>query len=106
MEFTNRIDDIILFEHLSKNDMIKILDNQIISLNKIVKNKNILINLNNEAKDWIIRECYDYEYGARPLNRAIKKYINDPLAKMIISKKIIDGNINISVENEKLNFGL
>ena len=40
------------------------------------------------------------------LNRAIKKYINDPLAKMIISKKIIDGNINISVENEKLNFGL
>ena len=106
MEFINRIDDIILFEHLSKNDMIKILDNQIISLNKLVKNKNILINLNNEAKDWIIREGYDYEYGARPLNRAIKKYINDPLAKMIISKKIIDGNINISVENEKLNFGL
>ena len=104
-EFLNRIDDIILFNQLNKTDMIKILDNQIHSINLLLHDRSIQIQLNQAAKEWLIDKGYDPAFGARPLNRTIKRYIQDPLAKMIISKKIIkDDNVYITTEVGSLSF--
>jgi len=91
-EFLNRIDDVVIFNSLSKDDIFKIID---IELKKLFKRINTLgyeIKLTAKAKNHIADKGYDEKYGARPLNRAIQKYIEDPLAEEIIQKKVQEGD--------------
>ena len=88
-EFLNRVDDVILFNNLTKNDIEKIID---IELNKLIKRVNDLkysLKLSKKAKLFIAEKGFDQNFGARPLKRAIQKYIEDPFAE-----KIINGNTN------------
>lgn len=88
-EFLNRLDDVIIFNSLSKKDLYKIID---ISLDKLYLKANELgysINLSSKAKDFLIEKGYDPKYGARPLDRAIQKYLEDVLAE-----EILNGDLN------------
>ena len=92
-EFLNRIDDVVIFNTLSKDDILKIID---IELDKLFKRINSLgynIKLTEKAKNYIADKGYDEKFGARPLNRAIQKYIEDPLAEEIIQKNIKEGDV-------------
>ena len=91
-EFLNRLDDVIIFNSLSKKDLYKIID---ISLNKLYAKANeigYIINLTGKAKDFLIEKGYDPKYGARPLDRAIQKYLEDVLAEEILSGELKKGD--------------
>ena len=92
-EFLNRIDDVVIFNSLSKEDILKIID---IELDKLFNRINSLgyeVKLTDRAKSYIADKGFDEKYGARPLNRAIQKYIEDPLAEEIIQKNIKEGDL-------------
>lgn len=91
-EFLNRIDDIIIFNSLEKEDILKIID---IELDKLYKRLNDLgyeLELSEEAKNFIAEKGFDKDFGARPLKRAIQKYIEDPMAEEIINSVISEGD--------------
>jgi ATP-dependent Clp protease ATP-binding subunit ClpC len=91
-EFLNRLDDVIIFNSLSKEDLYKIID---ISLDKLYLKANEIgysINLTSKAKDFLIEKGYDPKYGARPLDRAIQKYLEDVLAEEILSGDLNKGD--------------
>lgn len=91
-EFLNRIDDIIIFNSLEKEDILKIID---IELDKLYKRLNDLgyeLELSEEAKKFIAEKGFDKDFGARPLKRAIQKYIEDPMAEEIINSVISEGD--------------
>ena len=105
-EFLNRFDEIIVFESLSQEDIEKIIDLQIAKVNQRLKEKNIEIELTAEAKKFILEHGYDPAYGARPLKRAIQKYILDELALRLIEGKIKKGKkVKVGVEKGKIVFG-
>jgi ATP-dependent Clp protease ATP-binding subunit ClpC len=92
-EFLNRIDDVVIFNSLNKDDILKIIE---IELKKLFGRINTLgyqIQLTTKAKNYIADKGFDEKYGARPLNRAIQKYIEDPLAEEIIQKNIKEGDV-------------
>ena len=91
-EFLNRIDDVILFNSLSKEDIHKIIDIELAKLFSRVHDLGFKIQLTNEAKDYIANKGYDKEYGARPLKRAIQKYLEDTLAEEILTSKLSEGD--------------
>lgn len=91
-EFLNRVDDMILFKPLEREDIFKIIDLELKSLYKRIYELGYEIELQDEAKDFIVTKGYDSKYGARPLKRAIQKYIEDPLADEIINNKIKEGD--------------
>ncbi len=91
-EFLNRIDDVVMFNSLSKDDIFKIIDIELESLYKRIEGLGYKIDLANDAKDFIADKGYDAAYGARPLKRAIQKYLEDPLAEEIIQSKIKEGD--------------
>src|SRR5688572_712652 len=91
-EFLNRLDDVIVFNSLGKEDIHKIID---ISLGKLYKRVEALgysIKLTEKAKDYVAEKGYDPKYGARPLNRAIQKYIEDPIAEEILKAEMTQGD--------------
>ena len=90
-EFLNRVDEIILFHRLKREQMGKIVDIQIARLQKLLAERKIALALDDAAKDWLGKKGYDPAYGARPLKRAIQKYVQDPLAEMVLAGKIHDG---------------
>lgn len=91
-EFLNRIDDVVIFNSLTKEGIFKIIDIELESLYQRIEKLGYLINLSNDAKDFIAEKGYDVAYGARPLKRAIQKYLEDPLAEEIIQSKIKEGD--------------
>jgi ATP-dependent Clp protease ATP-binding subunit ClpC len=91
-EFLNRIDDVILFNSLSKEDIHKIIDIELAKLFARVDDLGFKIQLTNEAKDYIANKGFDKEYGARPLKRAIQKYLEDALAEEILTSKLSEGD--------------
>ncbi|MGI9527494.1 MAG: ATP-dependent Clp protease ATP-binding subunit [Weeksellaceae bacterium] len=103
-EFLNRIDDVIIFNQLSKEDILQIID---IELNKLYKRLDALgyqLELTEEAKNFIAEKGFDKDYGARPLKRAIQKYIEDPMAEEIINSEIKEGDkLSIGLNEEKDN---
>ncbi len=104
-EFINRIDEIIIFNRLTKKDMKEIIKLQISNLEKILTNKKINIKVDNLAEDWLIDEGFSSSYGARPLKRIIQTNIIDKIAYMIISDKIKgDQNIKVTVKSNNLDF--
>jgi ATP-dependent Clp protease ATP-binding subunit ClpC len=105
-EFLNRIDEIILFESLNEKDLEAIVGLLIGMTNNAMKDKKLSIKLTDEATRWIVdRTCRDRSYGARPLRRAIQKYIEDPLSEALISHRIRSGaTIEIFTKNDSLHY--
>ena len=91
-EFLNRIDDVVVFNSLSKDDIHKIIDIELKSLYGRINELGYNIELSEKAKDFIADKGYDSAYGARPLKRAIQKYVEDPLAEEIIQSTIKEGD--------------
>jgi ATP-dependent Clp protease ATP-binding subunit ClpB len=90
-EFLNRVDEIILFHRLKREQMGKIVEIQLARLSKLLADRKITLKLDDKAKDWLGQKGYDPAYGARPLKRVIQKYVQDPLAEMLLEGKIHDG---------------
>src|SRR3954470_23893389 len=90
-EFLNRLDEIILFHRLSQENMGPIVDIQVDRVQQLLKNRKIVLDLNDGARAWLGRVGYDPVYGARPLKRAVQKYLQDPLADSILRGEISDG---------------
>ena len=90
-EFLNRVDEIILFHRLKREQMSRIVDIQFRRLSKLLEDRKIAIKLDPAAREWLADKGYDPAYGARPLKRAIQKAVQDPLAELILSGKVKDG---------------
>lgn len=105
-EFINRLDEIIIFDELTDEDLGSIVDLQIGRLNKILEKRNMLVVLSDDASKWLVdKTCADRSYGARPLKRAIQRYIEDELSESLIQGRIIeDSRIDINVAEDKLVF--
>ena len=99
-EFLNRIDDIIIFNALEKDDIKKIIDLELNKLYKRLEKLNYSIQLTDDAKDFIAEKGWDKDFGARPLKRAIQKYIEDLLAEMLVNKQFTEGEEVILKLNE------
>ncbi|MES2000964.1 MAG: ATP-dependent chaperone ClpB [Pseudomonadota bacterium] len=99
-EFLNRLDEIILFHRLSAIHMGPIVDIQVKRLQKLLDERKITLELSDDARDWLGRTGYDPVYGARPLKRAVQKYLQDPLADKILSGEISDG-ATVRVDEKK-----
>jgi ATP-dependent Clp protease ATP-binding subunit ClpB len=92
-EFINRIDEIIVFHPLDRDQMKSIIDIQMKSLLKRLEERKVFVSLTEAAKDWLVREGYDPAYGARPLKRAIQRFILDPLALRVLEGEFREGDI-------------
>jgi ATP-dependent Clp protease ATP-binding subunit ClpB len=104
-EFLNRIDEIILFHRLKRSEMTKIVDIQMARLAKLLEDRKINIVLEPSAREWLAEKGYDPAYGARPLKRVIQKSVQDPLAELILSGRIKDGEkVVISAGKQGLTF--
>ena len=104
-EFLNRLDDIVLFERLARAHMAKIIDIQLARLEAILGDRKITFTLDEAAKMWLAEKGYDPVYGARPLKRAIQRYVQDPLADQILNGDILDGaRVEISSGSDRLLF--
>jgi len=104
-EFLNRIDDVIVFNSLEKPDIIKILDIQIATMLKRIVDLGYNVQLSDEAKSFIADKGFDIKFGARPLQRAMQKYLEDPLAEEILKGEIVEGSmvyVDYDKENDKL----
>ncbi len=99
-EFINRVDDLILFNSLDKNDIHKIIDIELAKLYSRINDLGYKLKLTNAAKDYITDKGYDAKFGARPLKRAIQKYIEDALAEEIINSSVEEGD-SITVDFNK-----
>lgn len=102
-EFLNRIDDVIMFNSLKKEHIHQIIDIELIGLYKRVSDLGFELKISDEAKDFIAEKGYDVQFGARPLKRAIQKYLEDSMAEIIIKADMSEGSIiqiNLSEEKE------
>lgn len=92
-EILNRIDEIIMFNPLTKKEIREIVELQLNQLEKtLLKNNDIVLTVDNDAKDWLGKIGYDLTFGARPLKRTIQKYITNPLSEKILANEILPGN--------------
>ncbi|SHL96108.1 ATP-dependent Clp protease ATP-binding subunit [Chitinophaga sp. CF418] len=108
-EFLNRIDDVIIFNSLSKEHIYTIIDITMQSVLKRLNNLGFSLELTDEAKGFLAEKGYDQQFGARPLHRAIQKYLEDPLAEEILNMNIHNGDVllaDLDKENQKLIFTL
>ncbi|QUT07071.1 ATP-dependent chaperone ClpB [Sphingobium phenoxybenzoativorans] len=91
-EFLNRLDEIILFHRLSADNMAPIVDIQVSRVQKLLKDRKVTLDLSDGARAWLGRVGYDPVYGARPLKRAVQRYLQDPLADLILRGDVPDGS--------------
>jgi ATP-dependent Clp protease ATP-binding subunit ClpC len=104
-EFLNRLDDLIVFRSLTKPDLIEILDLEINKVMQRLKARNIVLQLDDKAKDFLVSRGYDPQYGARPMRRAVERSLEDPLAEEILKGAFHEGEpIQVSVEGDRLTF--
>jgi ATP-dependent Clp protease ATP-binding subunit ClpB len=104
-EFLNRVDEIILFHRLKRDHMGNIVDIQMQRLTKLLEERKIALQLEPKAREWLAEKGYDPAYGARPLKRVIQKYVQDPLAELILSGRIKEGErVAISAGKSGLTF--
>lgn len=102
-EFLNRIDEIVVFNRLSKDNLRKIVDIMISQLQDVVKDKGISIKITDEVKDFIVEKGYDEKYGARPLRRVIQKYIEDEISDIFIMNDLNKVNVlTLQLLNKKI----
>ncbi|API54297.1 ATP-dependent chaperone ClpB [Rhizobium leguminosarum] len=104
-EFLNRIDEIILFHRLKREEMGAIVDIQLKRLVALLSERKIIIDLDEEARHWLANKGYDPVYGARPLKRVIQKFVQDPLAEQILSGQVPDGStVTVTSGSDRLQF--
>ncbi|KQV17451.1 ATP-dependent chaperone ClpB [Rhizobium sp. Root1203] len=104
-EFLNRVDEIILFHRLKRDEMGAIVDIQLKRLVVLLAERKIVIELDDEARHWLANKGYDPVYGARPLKRVIQKFVQDPLAEQILSGQVPDGStVKITGGTDRLLF--
>jgi ATP-dependent Clp protease ATP-binding subunit ClpB len=102
-EFLNRLDEIILFNRLGRNEMRRIVDIQLLYLEKLLWERKIALAVDDKAKVWLANTGYDPVYGARPLKRVIQRQLQNPLATMLLSGQIKDGDtVSITVQDGQL----
>lgn len=104
-EFLNRVDDILIFHGLNEKGIERIVDIQVKYLEKLLAEKKIILTLSAKAKQFLAKEGYDPVYGARPLKRAIQKYLQDPLSMQILEGNFVEGDkITADVDKESIHF--
>ena len=104
-EFLNRLDDVIVFHSLDKQALMKILDLEIIKVVERLEKKDINLVLDDKARDFLVKKGHDPEYGARPMRRAVERFMEDPLAEEILRDKLTEGQpIQVSSDEDKLTF--
>jgi len=104
-EFLNRIDEVILFHRLRRQDMGRIVEIQLKRLENLLVDRKITLSLDQEATDWLAAKGYDPAYGARPLKRVMQKELQDPLAEKILLGEILDGStVKVTAGSDRLNF--
>ena len=104
-EFLNRLDDVIVFRALNKPDLIQILDLEVKKVMERLKGRNIHLQLDEKAKDFLVEKGNDPVYGARPMRRAVERYLEDPLAEEILKGHLHDNDpIQVTVEGDRLAF--
>jgi ATP-dependent Clp protease ATP-binding subunit ClpB len=104
-EFLNRIDEIILFHRLQRSEMGRIVEIQFARLQKLLEDRKIELSLDSKARDWLAGKGWDPAYGARPLKRVIQRYVQDPLAEMILAGDVRDNSqVKISATKGGLTF--
>jgi ATP-dependent Clp protease ATP-binding subunit ClpC len=103
-EFINRLDEIIIFNSLTNTDLGKIVDLMVVQLNQNLAHKRLNVTVTEDAKQWILdKACKDKNYGARPLRRAIQRYIEDPLSEALIQGHLKDvANVEVYLEGTQL----
>ncbi|MGB5015230.1 MAG: ATP-dependent Clp protease ATP-binding subunit [Pyrinomonadaceae bacterium] len=103
-EFINRLDEIVLFDELNDEALLEIIDLQVGRLNTILENRQLKISLTTDAKQWLIdRTCGDRKYGARPLKRALQKYIEDELSEGLLQGDVAeDSSVEVFLDGENL----
>jgi ATP-dependent Clp protease ATP-binding subunit ClpB len=106
-EFLNRLDEIILFHRLGQSEMAPIVDLQVARVGKLLADRKVVLDLTEGARNWLGRVGYDPVYGARPLKRAVQRYLQDPLADMILRGDVRDGStIRVEEGDGKLSLGV
>ena len=104
-EFLNRLDDIIVFRSLTKPDLIEILDLEVSKVLQRLKGKNLNLQLDAAAKDFLVEKGYDPTYGARPMRRSVERYLEDPLAEELLKGAVREGDpVQVTAEEGKLVF--
>ena len=105
-EFLNRLDDIILFHRLRRDQMAAIVDIQMLRLQKLLADRKIVLDLDDKARTWLANQGYDPAYGARPLKRVIQRSVQDPLAEQILAGMVKDGDkVKVTAKGEGLMVG-
>ncbi|MDD2562690.1 MAG: ATP-dependent Clp protease ATP-binding subunit [Salinivirgaceae bacterium] len=102
-EFLNRIDDVIIFNHLTQDDIFKIIDIELLGLYKRVSEMGYKLKLSTEAKNFIAEKGFDPNYGARPLKRALQKYLEDEMAETILKSELNEGDTILVEHDPKIN---
>ncbi|EKF17516.1 ATP-dependent chaperone ClpB [Nitratireductor pacificus] len=104
-EFLNRVDEVILFHRLRRQDMGRIVEIQLKRLERLLSDRKITLDLDAEAIEWLAEKGYDPAYGARPLKRVMQKELQDPLAEKILLGEIFDGStVKVTAGSDRLNF--
>ncbi len=104
-EFLNRVDEIISFDALNKEQLLKIVDLMLKDTSKALQDKDISMEISASAKNYLLEKGTDIKFGARPLRRAIQRYVEDELSEMILRNELLDGqNVIIDFEKDKLKF--
>ncbi len=102
-EFLNRVDEIVLFHRLRREDMGAIVDIQLERLQKLLDDRKIVLQLDEKARAVLAAKGYDPAYGARPLKRVIQKELQDPLAEALLAGDIVDGStVRVSTDSQGL----
>ncbi|MDN2566975.1 ATP-dependent chaperone ClpB [Aquibium sp. A9E412] len=104
-EFLNRVDEVILFHRLRREDMGKIVSIQLARLERLLADRKIRLELDDEAVEWLAAKGYDPAYGARPLKRVMQKELQDPLAEKILLGDVLDGStVKVTAGSDRLTF--
>ena len=106
-EFLNRVDEIVIFEQLNNEQLLKIVDLMLKDTQKALADKDITMVVSDEAKKFLLEKGTDIKYGARPLRRAIQRYLEDELSDMILRGDLLNNQtVYVDLENDKLKFNV
>ena len=106
-EFLNRVDEIVIFNQLSENELMQIVELMLNDTRKALSDKNITMNITDDAKKFLLRKGTDIKYGARPLRRAIQRYLEDELSDLILKSELQNGmTVNVDYSEDKLQFSV
>ena len=106
-EFLNRVDEVVVFDSLTQNELLQIVDLMLNDTIKALKDKDITMHISNDAKKYLLEKGTNIKFGARPLRRAIQRYLEDEISEHILKGEIIDGqNVNVNFVDNELKFDI